>query len=94
VFTVESGKRYRFRIINASAIARFDFQIAGHTLTIIEADGEPHEPLTVDRLTIHAGMRFSVVVTADQTVDNYWMHAPMTVRVPNPAPTNCKHLFV
>ncbi|KAG8752823.1 hypothetical protein FRC14_006676 [Serendipita sp. 396] len=88
VFTVTSGMRYRFRIINASALARFNFQISGHTLTVIEADGENHVPLTVDRLLLQPGQRYSVVVEANQAVDNYWIRAPMAARTPNPAPTN------
>jgi iron transport multicopper oxidase len=33
-------------------------------------------------------MRFSVVVTADQAVDNYWIHTPMSARAPTPTPPN------
>ncbi|KAG8807840.1 hypothetical protein FRC17_004239, partial [Serendipita sp. 399] len=32
--------------------------------------------------------RYSVVVEANQAVDNYWIRAPMTARTPNPVPTN------
>lgn len=88
VFTVTPGKRYRYRIINTSAITRFDFQIQGHNMTIIEVDGVNHVPLLTQRLTIHAGQRYSVVVEANQTVDNYWIRAPMTARVVGTAPTN------
>jgi iron transport multicopper oxidase len=38
------------------------FSIDGHSLTIIEADGENTKPLTVDALQIFAGQRYSVVV--------------------------------
>lgn len=88
VFTVTSGQRYRFRLINGSAISRFNFQIEGHTLTVIEADGENHVPITVDRLVLQPGQRYSVVVTADQAVGNYWIRAPMAARVAGTAPTN------
>ena len=47
----------------------------GHNMTIIEADGIEVEPVVVDSLPIFAGQRYSVVVTADQTVDNYWIRA-------------------
>lgn len=40
-------------------------------MTIIEADGIETEPLVVDSLTIYAAQRYSVVVNADQPVDNY-----------------------
>jgi iron transport multicopper oxidase len=63
VFTVTPGLRYRYRIINASGIAQFNFQIQGHTMTIIEVDGVNHVPHTVDRFTIFAGQRYSVIVS-------------------------------
>lgn len=40
-------------------------------MTVIEADGVETKPVTVDQLTIFAGQRYSVVVTADQKVGNY-----------------------
>ncbi|CEL60162.1 laccase, multicopper oxidase, benzenediol:oxygen oxidorectuctase [Rhizoctonia solani AG-1 IB] len=76
---VTPGKKYRLRVINASAIGSFAFSIEGHRLTVIEADGIPHEPLVVDSFQIYAGQRYSVIVEANQTVANYWVRAPMTV---------------
>lgn len=87
-FTVNSGQRYRYRIINTSAIARFTFQIQGHSLTIIEVDGVATAPLAVDNLIIHPGQRYSIVVQANQPVDNYWIRAPMTARAVPPVPPN------
>ncbi|KAF8713646.1 multicopper oxidase family, partial [Rhizoctonia solani] len=77
VINVTRGKRYRLRVINASAIGSFTFSIEGHRLTVIEADGIPHEPLVVDSFQIYAGQRYSV--EANQTAANYWIRAPMTV---------------
>lgn len=39
VINVTKGKRYRFRVVNNNAIGYYTFQIDGHPLTIIEADG-------------------------------------------------------
>ena len=75
VVNVEHGKRYRFRIIGASCDAWHNFTIDGHRMTIIEADGVETMPEEVDWLQILAGQRYSVVVTANQPVDNYWMRA-------------------
>ncbi|KAJ7610575.1 Cu-oxidase-domain-containing protein [Mycena polygramma] len=72
---VTSGTRYRFRIINISARTSFTVSIDNHTLTVIEADGVATVPETVDVVTLHAGQRYSVVVTANQPVDNYWINA-------------------
>ncbi|EUC56627.1 oxidorectuctase, putative [Rhizoctonia solani AG-3 Rhs1AP] len=79
VINVTRGKRYRLRVINASAIGSFTFSIEGHRLTVIEADGIPHEPLVVDSFQIYAGQRYSVIVETNQTAANYWIRAPMTV---------------
>ncbi|KAF8713643.1 multicopper oxidase family, partial [Rhizoctonia solani] len=79
VLKVQSGKRYRFRVINTSAIGSYTFAIEGHTMTIIEADGIAHEPLVVDSFDVYAGQRYSFILEANQTVANYWVSAPMTV---------------
>ncbi|KIJ65363.1 multicopper oxidase [Hydnomerulius pinastri MD-312] len=75
VFNVEQGKRYRFRIIGASCDPWFNFTMDGHTMTIIEADGVETEPHKVDSFPVLAGQRYSIIVTADQPVDNYWVRA-------------------
>ncbi|CAE6466116.1 Multicopper oxidase [Rhizoctonia solani] len=79
VINVQPNRRYRFRVINTSAVAAFKFAIEGHRFTIIEADGIPHEPLIVDNFDIYAGQRYSIVVETNQTVANYWVSAPMDV---------------
>nr|QMP96877.1 laccase C precursor [Cerrena sp.] len=75
VITVESGKRYRFRLVSLSCDPNFTFSIDNHTMTIIEVDGVNHEALDVDSLVIYAGQRYSFVLNANQTVDNYWIRA-------------------
>ncbi|KAG8687664.1 laccase, partial [Ceratobasidium sp. 395] len=93
-FNVVSGKKYRFRVINTSAIGSYVFSIENHSFKIIEADGIPHEALEVDSFEIFAGQRYSIVaqVVANQPVANYWVRAPMTVAAagtnPNLDPTN------
>ncbi|KAG5636788.1 hypothetical protein H0H81_006841 [Sphagnurus paluster] len=77
---VVAGKRYRLRVINISAYAGFEFSIESHSLKIIELDGINHAPLTVDRMMVYAGQRYSVVVHANQAVKNYWIRAPMELQ--------------
>ncbi|KAG8783111.1 hypothetical protein FRC16_002475, partial [Serendipita sp. 398] len=77
VFNVEAGKRYRFRLINASAYGLFRFSLQGHRFTVIETDGVNIVPYVADYLEISAGQRYSIVITADQPVANYWVRAPM-----------------
>ncbi|KAJ6535060.1 Cu-oxidase-domain-containing protein [Mycena capillaripes] len=74
VVPVTTGKRYRFRIINMSARSDFMVSVDDHNLTIIEADGEPTVPHTVNQLDILAGQRYSVVLTANQPRANYWIN--------------------
>jgi iron transport multicopper oxidase len=75
VITVTHGKRYRFRLIGMSCDPDFTFSIDDHMMTIIEADGEYTLPHKVDSLRIFAGQRYSVLVTANKKVDNYWVRA-------------------
>ncbi|KIK42100.1 multicopper oxidase [Suillus luteus UH-Slu-Lm8-n1] len=75
VINVEQGKRYRLRLVAMSCDPNFLFSIDGHNLTVIEADGQLTEPLVVDQLQIFAGQRYSVVLIADQRVDNFWMRS-------------------
>ncbi|KAH0586796.1 hypothetical protein H2248_005647 [Termitomyces sp. 'cryptogamus'] len=76
VQNVESGKRYRFRIINQSARNVFTMSVDGHDLTIIETDGTPTTPMVVNEIQMLAGQRYSVVLEANQPVANYWINAP------------------
>ncbi|PPQ63102.1 hypothetical protein CVT24_005813 [Panaeolus cyanescens] len=79
VLQVEPGKRYRLRIIGMSCDPNFTFSIDGHNLTIIEVDGENVQPLVVDSLQVFAGQRYSVILEANQAVDNYWIRAEPNV---------------
>ncbi|KAG9308843.1 laccase [Chiua virens] len=75
VVNVTHGLRYRFRVVSLSCDPSFNFTIDGHRMTIIEVDGNEVEPVEVDSIPILAGQRYSVVVTANQTVGNYWIRA-------------------
>ncbi|KAF7341780.1 Laccase 17 [Mycena sanguinolenta] len=80
VVNVQQGKRYRFRVVNMAAFAAFTFSIDGHTFDVIETDGIATVPLTVSSFEIHAAQRYSFVLKANQSVNNYWINAPMTVQ--------------
>ncbi|KAG2359508.1 phenoloxidase [Suillus spraguei] len=75
LINVRPGKRYRFRLVQMSCDSNVLFSIDGHNLNIIEADGVLTEPLVVDQLQILASQRYSVVLVADQPVDNYWIRS-------------------
>ena len=44
-------------------------------MTIIEVDGNEVVPVEVDSIPVLAGQRYSVVVTANQPVGNYWIRS-------------------
>lgn len=75
VINVQRGKRYRFRIIAIACDPNFTFSIDGHQFVVIEADGENTQPLLVDELQVFPGQRYSVVLTANKPVANYWIRA-------------------
>jgi iron transport multicopper oxidase len=75
VIKVRRGRRYRFRLIAMSCDPDFIFSIDNHWMTVIEADGQSTHPHPVDSLRIYSGQRYSVVVHANQPVDNYWIRA-------------------
>ncbi|KAI0078079.1 laccase [Panus rudis PR-1116 ss-1] len=75
VITVQTGKRYRFRLVSVSCDPNWIFSIDGHNMTIIEVEGVNSQPLTVDSLQIYAAQRYSFVLEANQPVGNYWIRA-------------------
>nr|QOW95827.1 laccase [Cerrena sp.] len=75
VITVESSKRYRFRLISISCDPNFISSIDNHNMTVIETDGVNTKSLDVDSIQIFAGQRYSFVLEANQSVANYWIRA-------------------
>ncbi|GFR63210.1 multicopper oxidase [Elysia marginata] len=77
-FTVQGGKKYRFRVISG-AILNCPIQISvdGHTMLMIASDGNAFEPFTADSFNIFAGERYDFVLYADKTnaLRNYWIRA-------------------
>ncbi|CAG8535479.1 28852_t:CDS:2 [Dentiscutata erythropus] len=77
-YKVRKGKRYRFRIINTSAMAHFTVSIDKHQMEIIEIDGNNVEKNTVDSCSINIAQRYSVIVNCTQDVGNYWIRATIS----------------
>ncbi|XP_015518984.2 laccase-4 isoform X1 [Neodiprion lecontei] len=73
-FTVTQGYKYRFRLMYNSAVyCPIQVSIDNHTLLVIASEAGTFEPVEVDSLIINAGERYDFVLTADQSVDNYWI---------------------
>ena len=56
------GERVRLRIINGSSMSFFDIRIPGLTLTVVAADGQDVEPVTVDEFRIGAAEVYDVII--------------------------------
>jgi CopA family copper-resistance protein len=60
--TFAKGERVRLRLINGSSMSIFDVRIPDLKLTVVAADGQDIEPVTVDELRIAAAEVFDVIV--------------------------------
>ena len=56
--TVEAGKTYRIRMINAGSLVFYTVCFAGHNVTIVAADSFPVTPLSVSCVDINLGQRY------------------------------------
>ena len=56
------GERVRLRIINGSSMTFFDIRIPGLKLTVVAADGQDVEPVTVDEFRIGLAEVYDVIV--------------------------------
>jgi len=59
----KSGERVRLRFINGSSMSFFDVRIPGLKLTVVAADGQDVEPVTIDEFRIGAAEVLDVIVT-------------------------------
>ncbi|MDV3237624.1 MAG: copper resistance system multicopper oxidase [Gammaproteobacteria bacterium] len=57
------GEKVRLRIINGAAMTFFDVRIPGLKMTVVQADGQDVEPVTVDELRIGVAETYDVIVT-------------------------------
>ncbi|QDH13528.1 multicopper oxidase domain-containing protein [Formicincola oecophyllae] len=57
------GERVRLHFVNAGGMSLFDVRIPGCAMTLIEADGRPIQPVTVDEFRIAPGETYVVDVT-------------------------------
>ncbi|KAL0580994.1 Laccase-1 [Marasmius crinis-equi] len=82
VINVIKGRRYRLRLFSLSCRPFFTFSVDHHNITAIEFDGVEHDPVTVQNVDIYAAQRVSVVLEANQPINNYWIRAPLTGGAP------------
>ncbi|XP_062194742.1 L-ascorbate oxidase-like [Phragmites australis] len=83
VFAVVPGKTYRFRIASVTSLSALNFEIEGHPMTVVEADGHYVKPFVVKNLNIYSGETYSVLIKADQDPNrNYWLASNVVSRKP------------
>lgn len=75
-WTVDYGKTYLLRIINAVVNAELFFSIADHNLTVVGMDGSYLKPFVTHYIMISPGNTMDVLLTANQIPYNrYYMAA-------------------
>jgi CopA family copper-resistance protein len=94
-----TGEKVRLRFINSGAMTFFDVRIPGLKMTVVQADGQNVEPVTVDEIRIGVAETYDVLVIPDdkaytifaQSMDRTGYargtlatHAGMTAAVPSP----------
>ncbi|CAH1445944.1 unnamed protein product [Lactuca virosa] len=73
--SVENGKSYMLRIINAALNEELFFKIAGHKLTVVEVDATYVKPFQTDTIVIAPGQTTNVIVTASKSAGKFMMAA-------------------
>lgn len=77
-FKVESGKKYRLRLINAGAEGIQKFSIDGMKMTVIANDFVPIEHYETDLITLGIGQRSDVIIEATgKPTDAVWMRSTL-----------------
>jgi FtsP/CotA-like multicopper oxidase with cupredoxin domain len=78
--TVDEGKTYRLRLINAAQLVMVNFAIANHSMTIVQVEGTNVEPIMVDSLDISPGQRYDVLINTDKDPGAYWIETTVRER--------------
>lgn len=58
-----AGEKVRLRFVNSGAMTFFDVRIPGLKMTVVQADGQDVEPVTVDEIRIGVAETYDVIVT-------------------------------
>ncbi|MFC4527841.1 copper resistance system multicopper oxidase [Dyella halodurans] len=66
----DAGDKVRLRFINGASMTFFDVRIPGLKMTVVAADGQAIEPVSVDEFRIGNGETYDVIV--EPTADRAW----------------------
>ncbi|KAF5730318.1 hypothetical protein HS088_TW20G00691 [Tripterygium wilfordii] len=73
IYTVEPGKTYLLRIINAALNDELFFSVSRHMLTVVETDAVYTKPFKTKAVMVAPGQTTTVLLTADQVPDSTGM---------------------
>lgn len=73
--TVDNGKTYLLRIINAALDHQLFFKIAGHSFTVVAIDATYTNPYTTDVIVTAPGQTVDALMVADASPSQYYMSA-------------------
>ncbi|CAN0926434.1 LAC7 [Linum grandiflorum] len=73
--TVEKGKTYLLRIINAALDNQLFFKIANHKFTVVAVDAVYTTPYKTDVVLVAPGQTTDVLIQANQEIGSYYMAA-------------------
>ncbi|KAL2503768.1 Laccase-14 [Abeliophyllum distichum] len=71
--TVDYGKTYLIRMVNAVMNNIMFFKIANHSITVVGSDGSYTKPLKSDYIAISPGQTIDFLLEANQTPSHYYM---------------------
>lgn len=72
-FTMDQGKTYRLRISNVGLQNSLNIRIQGHLMKLVEVEGTHTQQNSYSSLDVHVGQSYSVLVTADQPSQDYYI---------------------
>ncbi|KAL2503769.1 Laccase-14 [Abeliophyllum distichum] len=73
--TVEYGKTYLIRMVNAVMNTIMFFSIANHSVTVVGSDASYTKPIKTDYIAISPGQTIDFLLKANQTPSHYYMAA-------------------
>jgi hypothetical protein len=83
--TFTPGKKHLLRLISTGIDQYLRISIDNHNFTIIANDFVPIVPYETDNVLLQIGQRLTIVVEANQPVDNYFLRAEWMTTCLNPS---------
>jgi FtsP/CotA-like multicopper oxidase with cupredoxin domain len=68
----KNGEKIRLRFINSAAMTFFDVRIPGLKMTVVAADGNNIQPVTIDEFRIGVAETYDVIYNTPKCQDNFF----------------------